>query len=201
MPALIQRLIEKIPRIPQEVQIVDGQDSSGPAGPRKNKVAAVKDVQRTGEGLDRRPVEVVPEGLQESTRGADVHMPHVRRGKAPPGLRRSKKISDQDEVVSGRRLGHRRDQSPDIACNASVGVARLVDVEANPHVRAPLIRRPWAILASGWCRSAEEVHLPIGRQQPAAQPRYAFEIVVPLTELSWMSRKRAHCLPKLPAYW
>src|SRR5712692_11953066 len=91
MPPFIQRLIQKMPGIPQEGQIVDGQDGSGPARPRKNKVAAVKDVQRTGEGLDRRPVEVVPEGLQESTRGADVHMPHVRRGKAPPGLQRSEK--------------------------------------------------------------------------------------------------------------
>src|SRR2546429_8254549 len=112
MPALIQRLIEKIPRIPQEVQIVDGQDSSGPAGPRKKEVAAVKDVQRTGEGLDRRPVEAVPEGLQESTRGADVHVSHVPRGKAPPGLRRAEKIADQGEVVRPRRLGPRRDPSP-----------------------------------------------------------------------------------------
>src|SRR5207247_9890147 len=103
MPALIQRLIEKIPRIPQEVQIVDGQDGSGPAGPRKNKVAAVKDVQRTGEGFDRRPVEAVPEGLQESTRGADVQVSHVPRGKAPPGLGRSEKIADPDALVRRKR--------------------------------------------------------------------------------------------------
>src|SRR5205809_7975383 len=99
MPPFIQRLIQKMPRIPQEVQIVDGQDGSGPARRRKNRVAAVKDVQRTGEGLDRRPVEVVPEGLQEATRGADVHMPHVRRAMPPPGLRAAKKTSDQNVVA------------------------------------------------------------------------------------------------------
>src|SRR2546429_10002092 len=106
MPALIQRLIEKIPRIPQEVQIVDGQDGSGPAGPRKNKVAAVKDVPPTGEGLDRRPVEAVPEGLQETTRGADGHVSHASRGQAPPAFSRSGTNADPDQRASLGSPGH-----------------------------------------------------------------------------------------------